>query len=323
MRAIVSSSNGPVLQDIAQPTLGAGQVLVKVHASSLNRADLAMLKGAAHGQVGGLGAPLGLEWAGEVIEVATDVTQWKIGNRVMGAGGGALAEFVIGFAPLIYAIPDQLSYEQAACFPVAMQTMHDALTSNGHLESGQSVLIQGASSAVGLMGMQVAKYLGAGTVIGTSTTAERRACLPNFGADIALDSRAPDWVDSVLEATDDKGVDLVIDMLAGPLMNSNLRATRIGGRIVNVGRMAGEAGEVDFDLHSMRRITYVGVTFRTRSLVEIIQVITRTKKTLGPALEKGALSLPIDGVYALADAAEAFEHMAQNKHFGKIVLSLN
>ena len=114
-----------------------------------------------------------------------------------------------------------------------------------------------------------------------------------------------------------------MDLLAGPLMNANLKATRIGGRIVNVGRMAGEVGEVDFDLHSMRRITYVGVTFRTRSLKEIIEVIGLTKKVLGPALEEGVLNLPIDKIYPLDDAAEAFEHMAQNKHFGKIVLSLD
>lgn len=323
MRAIVSSVTGPVLQDVAQPSPGPGQVLVKVHASSLNRADLAMLKGAAHGQVGGLGAPLGLEWAGEVVEVGPEVTQWEIGHRVMGAGGGALAEYVVGFAPLIYSIPGNMSYEQAACFPVAMQTMHDALSSHGHLKAGQSVLIQGASSAVGLMGMQVAKYLGAKTIIGTSTTAERRARLSEFGADVVLDSRSNDWVEQVHQATDGDGVDLLVDLLAGPLMNANLKATRIGGRIVNVGRMAGEAGEMDFDLHSMRRITYVGVTFRTRSLKEIIQVISLTKKVLGPALEEGALNLPIDKVFPLADAAEAFECMAQNKHFGKIILSLD
>lgn len=323
MRAIVSSVKGPVLQDVAQPSPGPGQVLVKVHASSLNRADLAMLKGAAHGKTGGLGSPLGLEWAGEVVEVGPEVTQWEIGSRVMGASGGALAQYVIGFAPLIYAMPNNLSYEQAACFPVAMQTMHDALSSNGHLEAGQSVLIQGASSAVGLMGMQVAKYLGAKTIVGTSTTAERRERLSEFGADVVLDSRSDDWVEQVHQATGGDGVDLVVDLLAGPLMNANLKATRIGGRIVNVGRMAGEVGEVDFDLHSMRRITYVGVTFRTRSLKEIIELIGLTKKVLGPALEEGVLNLPIDKIYPLADAAEAFEHMAQNKHFGKIVLSLD
>ena len=323
MRAIVSSVKGPVLQEVAQPSPGPGQVLVKVHVSSLNRADLAMLKGAAHGQTGGLGAPLGLEWAGEVVDVGPEVAQWEIGSRVMGAGGGALAQYAIGLAPLIYAIPDRLSYEQAACFPVAMQTMHDALGSNGCLKAGQSVLIQGASSAVGLMGMQVAKFLGAKTVIGTSTNSERRAQLSEFGADVVLDSRSDDWVEQVRQATGGDGVDLVVDLLAGPLMNANLKATRIGGRIVNVGRMAGEVGEVDFDLHSMRRITYVGVTFRTRSLKEIIEVIGLTKKALGPALEEGALSLPIDRIYPLADAAEAFEHMAQNRHFGKIVLSLD
>jgi NADPH2:quinone reductase len=128
-------------------------------------------------------------------------------------------------------------------------------------------------------------------------------------------------VGQVLEATDGKGVDLVIDLVAGPLMNENLKATRIGGRIVNVGRMAGERGEIDFDLHSMRRITYVGVTFRTRSVAQVEAINERVTRALMPALSAGLLRLPVDKVCALEDASEAFERMARNQHFGKIVLA--
>ena len=137
-------------------------------------------------------------------------------------------------------MPNDLPFEQAAALPVALQTMHDAIATNGMLEAGQSVLIQGASSGVGLMGLQIARYLRAGLVIGTSTSPQRRERLKEFGADLTIDTRAPDWVAQVLEATGGKGVDLLIDLLAGPLTNGNLAATRIGGRIVNVGRMAGE-----------------------------------------------------------------------------------
>jgi NADPH2:quinone reductase len=110
-------------------------------------------------------------------------------------------------------------------------------------------------------------------------------------------------------------------MLSGPLMNDNLKATRIGGRIVNVGRLAGLSGEVDFNLHALRRITYVGVTFRTRNAAEVEDVVAKTTRALGPALAKGDLRLPVDKVYRLEDASEAFAHMARNAHFGKLVLT--
>ena len=205
--------------------------------------------------------------------------------------------------------------------PVALQTLHDALSTNGMLTAGQTALLQGASSAMGLMGMQVAKLLGAGTVIGTSTSPERRPRLAEFGADVVVNTSAPDWVAQVLEATDGNGVDLLIDFLAGPLMNGNLQATRIGGRVVNVGRMAGERGKFDFDLHSLRRITYVGVTFRTRSAEQVEEIVARATRALGPALTEGALRMPIDKTYRFEEASEAFERMARNQHFGKIILA--
>jgi len=321
MRAIVSSPDGPVLKDIPRPSPGSEEVLVRVRASALNRADLSMLKGAPHGRVGEVGAPLGLEWAGEIVEMGATAGPWKVGDRVMAASGGAFSEYAVGHARRMYAIPDGLSFEQAATFPVALQTMHDAIATNGELAADQSVLIQGASSGVGLMGMQVAKFLGAGLVIGSSTSLERRAQLGQFGADLAVDTSAPDWVAHVVEATGGKGVDLLIDQVAGPLMTDNLRATRIGGRIVNVGRLGGNKGELDFDLHALRRITYVGVTFRTRSAAEVEQINALTTAALMPALAKGLLRLPVDKVYPLEQANDAFERMKRNAHFGKIVLA--
>ena len=321
MRAIISSSGTPVLTDVQRPSPGQGEVLVRVRANSLNRADLMMLKGTYLGGLAGTGFPLGLERAGEVAEVGAAVERWRVGDRVMGAGLAAFAEYTIGYARRFYAVPEGMAFEQAATLPVSLQTMHDALSTNGKLAAGQTVLIQGASSAMGLMGMQVAKLLGAGMVIGTSKSPERRARLAEFGADVVVDTGAPDWVEQVLKATGGNGVDLLIDFVAGPLMTGNLQATRIGGRMVNVGRMAGEQGEFDFNLHSLRRITYVGVTFRTRSPEEVEEIVARTTRALGPALAERSLRMPIDKVYRFEQAAEAFERMAQNKHFGKIVLA--
>ncbi len=324
MKAVIATENGPRLDEFFNPGVIAGWVVVKIKAAALNRADLAMRSGASHGGAGGgLGMPLGLEWAGEVIEVGDGVDQWKVGDRVMGASPGAFAEYLCAFGEWIYPIPDTLSYEQAAGAPVALQTVHDALVTNGQLESGQTVLVQGGSSAVGLMAVQVAKYLGASQVIATSTTAQRRDCLKEIGADVVIDSKDPAWVDQVLEVTDQQGVDLTIDLLAGPLMTPNMNATRIGGRIINIGRMAGEQGELDFDLHSMRRITYTGVTFRTRTPDEISTVIGKAREALIKPLADGDLVMPVDSVYPMAEFDKAFDVMAANRHYGKLILSID
>ena len=185
----------------------------------------------------------------------------------------------------------------------------------------KSVLVLGASSGVGLMSLQVAKLLGAGTVIGTSTKADRRKRLPEFGADVAIDSNDPEWVEQVLERTGGLGVDLLIDFLAGPLINASMRAVKLGGRIVNVGRMAGESGQFDFDLHSMRRIQYLGTTFRTRSADEVHAIQQQVRTDLWPALEAGRLGVPIDAALPIERVQEAFDLMRTNGHFGKIVLT--
>ena len=171
------------------------------------------------------------------------------------------------------------------------------------------------------MGLQIAKLLGAGLVIGTSTKADRRARLAEFGADVALDTTDSTWVEQVLERTGGRGVDLLIDQLAGPLINDSMRSVVLGGRMINVGRMAGETGTFDFDLHSMRRIQYLGVTSRTRSVEEVGVIAERVRADLWPALEAGRLGLPIDHRLSLDRVAEACELMRKNAHFGKIVLT--
>ena len=129
------------------------------------------------------------------------------------------------------------------------------------------------------------------------------------------------WADQVLEATDGKGVDLIVDQVSGGVMNDNLKATRILGRIVNVGRLGGFKGELDFDLHALRRIDYIGVTFRTRSEEEVAEIIDAMKADLWGAVEAGELSIPIDKAFPLEQAGEAHQYMKDNQHFGKILLT--
>ncbi len=321
MKAYVLTQDGPAMQEAETPKPRPGEIQARVHAAALNRVDIAMARGHVHGGAGGLGNVLGVEWAGEVTALGDGVTGYEIGQRVMGSGSGAFAEFTVADAGRINPIPDgNLDFETAAGLPVALQTMHDAVVTNGALKAGQAVLIQGASSGVGLMGLKIAKEMGAGLVIGSSTNPERRARLAEFGADLAIDSLDKTWVKQVLEATGGQGVDLIVDQVSGPTMNDNLAATRITGRIVNVGRLGGDKAEFNFDLHAQRRITYVGVTFRTRSRAEVREINRRMIADLGPALAAGRMTLPIDKAFAFEDLAGALAHMRANLHLGKIIL---
>lgn len=322
MKAVVIGENGVELSEVPRPAPGPTEVLVRVRATGLNRADLMMASGRMHGARGGAGAVLGLEFAGEVVEVGSAVTTFKAGDRVMCSGPGAYAEYAVADAGRTARLPaNNMTFTQAATYPVALQTMHDAVVTNGRLAAGESVLIQGASSGVGLMAMQIARHMGASTVIGSSTNADRRARLAEFGADLAIDSSDPGWPDAVIAATNGKGVDLIVDQISASVANGNLKAAKIKGRIVNVGRLGGFTGPFDFDLHALKRIDYIGVTFRTRSQDEVREINRRMREDLWPAVEAGKLALPIDRTFPLDEAAAALAHMKANRHLGKIVLT--
>jgi len=324
MRAAVLGDQGVEIRDLPKPAPKPNEVLIRVRASSLNRADLLVALGHQHGSVGGVGARLGLECAGEVEAVGSEVEGVKPGDRVMASAPGGFAEYVVTDAGRVHRIPgNNMSYEQAACFPVALQTMHNAVVTAGRLKRGETMLMQGASAGVGLMGMQIGKLMGAALVIGTSTNADRRARLHEFGCDLALDSADPSWPDQVKNATGGKGVDLIVDLVFAPLANQNLDAASILGRIVNVGRLGGMKGEFDFDKHALKRIDYIGVTFRTRSAEEVREINRRMRADLWPAIEAGKLSLPIHKTYKLADIGEALALMRANRHFGKVVISVS
>jgi NADPH2:quinone reductase len=316
MKAIVSTVQGARLADVPVPQPQPNEILVRVKAASLNRADLAGLA-ARDGKV------IGMEWAGEVVEAGPQSGDWKPGDRVMCTGAGAYAEYAVTDGGRACRIPDStLPYEEASILILALQAMHDAIVTHGELKRGQDVLIHGAASGVGLMGLQIARLLGAGKVIGTSTNAARRARLAEFGADLVLDPGQPDWHQRVLEATGGKGVEVVVDQVTGKQFAQTMQTAAIGGRIVNLGRLGGAGGEFDFQLHALRRISYIGVTFRTRSIEEVRALNAKMLADLGSAIGERRLALPIDSRFPLAEAGAALERMSANRHFGKIVLSV-
>jgi NADPH:quinone reductase len=323
MKAAILGDSGIEIGEVAKPVPKPNEVLVRVRATTLNRADLLVASGHQHGAVGGKGARIGLECAGEVEAVGSEVEGLEPGDRVMGSAPGAHAQYVVTDHVRLHRIPaNNMTFAQAACFPVALQTMHNAIVTAGRFKRGESLLIQGASSGVGLMGLQIGKLIGASVVMGTSTNPTRRARLAEFGADLAIDTTDPAWPTQVKQATGGHGVDLIVDQVSASVANQNLEAAKVLGRIVNVGRLGGMSGPFNFDMHAAKRIDYIGVTFRTRTQEEIREVVRSMRKDLWPALEAGKLTMPIDEVFPLTDIATALEMMRANRHFGKLVIEM-
>jgi NADPH:quinone reductase len=319
MKAAVVGETALEIRDVPQPKPKPNEVLIKVRAIGLNRAELPGAYGSGHTRV--TGTIPGIEWSGEVVECGAEVQGVKPGDRVMCTGQGGYAEYAVVDWGRTSPIPaNNMTWEQAATFPSALGTMHDAIVTNAKLRPGESVLIQGASSGVGLMGLQIAKLKGAKLVIGTSTNDGRRARLKEFGADLAIDTRRPNWSEEALKATDGRGVDVIIDMVSAPVANENMKAAAVLGRIVNVGRLGGGRGEFDFNLHANKRIAYIGVTHRTRSMDELRAEVRNMRADLWEAVTAGKLGVPIDRVFKLDQAEAAQAHMRTNAHFGKIVM---
>ncbi|MVW77680.1 zinc-binding dehydrogenase [Bordetella sp. 02P26C-1] len=317
MKAVLATPAGAVLRDLPTPTVGAGQLLVRVHAAALNRADLRTLQL-------GENTVLGMEWAGEVVAVAPDVTAFRVGDRVMCSGKAAFAEYAVADVGRTMKIPaERISYREASSVMLALQTMHDAIVTHGRIERGDRVLIHGAASSVGLTGAKIARACGAGFVMGTSRDPARRAALLDNGFDAVLDSDDPRWPEQSLGLTAGDGFNVIVDQVAGARFNDLIQVAAILGRIVNVGRLGGATGAFDFETHAVKRLSYIGVTFRTRSSAEIQLITERMHRDLSDALDRGELSIPLDREFALADAAQAYERMKANLHFGKITLRID
>ncbi|SFB05336.1 NADPH2:quinone reductase [Collimonas sp. OK607] len=317
VRVIPSAEGGIVeVQDIPTPVVGAGQILVRVRATGLNRGEINQ----AREMLSGNTITAGVEFAGEVAEVGEGVVTWQQGDRVMGQGKGCQAEYVLADPLAVMRVPADLSWVDAATFPNVFITAHDAVISNGQLKAGESILINGASGGVALAAIQIAKAIGATPVMAMSRSADKLRKLAQFGVDIGIDASLGSHVDAVMAATDQRGVDVIIDTVGGPVFEANMQSLAVRGRLVNIARLGSATAQIDLSTLWLKRLKLIGVTFRTRSEAERLECIQACARDLLPLLDAGKLKLPIDRTFPLTSVLEAHAYMKRDEHIGKIVL---
>lgn len=317
MRAAVSSAEGLVLSDVPMPEPGPEQLLVKVAAAGMNRADLNAARGAGVARPEDMGRPIGMEWSGEVIGLGADVSGFDLGDLVACSGTGGYAEFAVcDIGRAIRIKRGTLDLQIAAALPLVLMTAHNALTLGGFSRGGK-VFIHGASAAVGIAATQIAKVLEAGTIGVSSRDPAKRERLLAYGADLAF-SPEPGWARQWIDRTG--GADVLIDMIAGPAFDETLTAMALLGRVVLVGRLAGTRAEFDLDRIMLKRLSVIGATFRTRGIAEVRAIVEGVRRDIWPHVLGGAVAVPIDRAFPLAEARQAHALMAGDGHFGKIVL---
>ncbi len=327
MKAVLfTGKGGPevvAVKEIPEPSPQRGEVLVRVRAAALNRADLLQRRGLYPPPAGFREDVPGLELAGEVAKVGDGVTAWKPGDRVMAiAAGEAQAEYAIASDRMLLRIPDGISFEDAGAIPEAGITSHDALFTLGGLRPGWPVLVHAVGSGVSTAALQIAKAAGA-TVIGTSRTREKLERAKALGMDhgILVGKEEPSFADEVRRLTGKRGVPLVLDFVGAPYAAENVASLATGGRIVVIGTLGGPKGAVNLAALMAARGAIVGTVLRPRPLDEKVAATQAFAREVLPLLAAGRVKPVVDAVLPADRAREGHERMERNESFGKLVLT--
>jgi putative PIG3 family NAD(P)H quinone oxidoreductase len=326
MRAlIITRPGGPEvleLREVPEPAAGPDEVIVRVRAAALNRADLLQRRGLYPAPAGAPADIPGLEFAGDVLACGELVTTLQPGDRVMGiVGGGAQAERLRLHERLCLRIPPGFGYEEAAAVPEAFLTAYDALFGRGDLRPGESVLLHAAGSGVGTAAAAIATVAGA-RVVALSRSAEKRKRLAAMGLHRVLDPSGSELASTIRMALGGDGVDLIVDFVGASTWPLNLEVAAVRGRIVLVGTMSGSRVDADLGMIMRKRLTVTGTVLRSRPLEEKIDLVQSFSRTMLPLLASGRLRPLVDRVVPLDEAAAAHTAMEANENFGKIVLRL-
>jgi NADPH2:quinone reductase len=260
--------------------------------------------------------------AGEVIATGAAVTGFAIGDRVMAMTGRAWAERVAVDYRLAVPVPAGFEWPDAAATPVSYITGHDCVVAAAQVQPGESILVQGATSAAGLAVLQIARFAGAQPILGTTSRQAKAGRLRGLGCDVVIVRGSAAVAETVRSATGGRGADVVVDILGGSALPENIAAAAVRGRVICLGRVSGTRGELDLDEFARKRIQMTGITFRTRSFEERCAVVARFARELLPALEGGGVRPVWDRSFDWADCASAEGFLRSGDQFGKVLLSM-
>lgn len=309
--------------DLPKPK--SAQVLIRVKASALNRADILQRRGFYPAPTGAPERILGLEFAGEIAEIGEEVKNYKTGDRVFGiTAGGAQAEFLLTEENLLAKIPENLSFAEAAAVPEAFITAHDAVFTQAELKETETLLVHAAASGVGLAALQLAKAKNI-KVFGTSRTKDKLEKCGAFGLDeaILISGDAAAFAETIKEKTSGKGVDVILDLVGASYFAANLESLALKGRIMLVGTMGGRTAEFNLGLALAKRAKIIGTVLRSRPTEEKAEATRKFAAEVLPLFVQGRIKPNIDRVFPIEEIGAAHEYIESNGSFGKIVLMVN
>ena len=329
MRAVwISKPGGPEVLEVRQvgkPLITPEQVLVRVRASALNRADLLQRQGKYPPPPGFPPEIPGMEFAGEVVEVGASVRIWKAGQRVFGLiGGGAQAEYVATHERLLAEVPANLDWAHAAAVPEVFITAHDALWVQARLRPGETVLITAVGSGVGLAAVQLVRAIAA-VPFGTSRTSDKieRARPLGLEAGVAVRDNFDQLLATAETWTGKKGINVMLDLIGGPYTTTGQKLLALKGRMLLVGTMAGANSELDSRQVMSKRLEIRGTVLRARSLEEKIQVTQAFAAEVVPLLARGTVKPNLDSTFKLEEIVQAHKRLESNETFGKVVVMMD
>jgi NADPH2:quinone reductase len=325
MRAIHVTNPGQgytlVVADIAKPAPAAGEVLIKVAAAGLNRADLAQAMG-FYPPPPGAPATLGLEVSGVVEALGDGVHSLEVDDEVCALlGGGGYGEYAVVSEKSVLPVPKGVSLVEAAALPEVHFTVWTNLIDTARLKTGESILIHGGSSGIGTAAIQLCAARG-NKVFATAGSAEKCAAITKLGAARAINYREQDFVDVVKAETNGRGVDVILDMVGGEYIQRNMSAAALWGRIVNIAYQSGMQANVNFAPMLMKRLSLLATTLRARSNDEKGAIRDALLREVWPLIETGRIKPVVDRTFPLAEAGAAHARMAKSDHIGKILLTM-
>jgi len=307
------------VEDLPKPK--EKEVLVRVKTSALNRADILQRNGFYPAPKGFPERILGLEFAGEVAEIGEDAGNFKIGDRVFGiTAGGAQAEFLLTDESLLAGIPANLNFIEAATIPEAFITAHDAIFTQGNLQTGETLLIHAVGSGVGLAALQLAKAKNI-KVFGTSRTKDKLEKCREFGLDEAISTgENTNFAETINEKTDGRGVDVILDLVGASFFSGNLESLALKGRLILVGLTGGRTAEFNLGMALAKRAKIIGTVLRSRPTVEKAEATAKFAKEVLLLIEERKIKPNLDKVFPIEEIKEAHKYLESNQSFGKVVL---